>query len=194
MAAPAARNPARELRSRGYLGSKRTLTAQLRASTAQATPPPAPKVREVTGWIVTRPDKNTAEDLAKLRKINDRCPELASVIILTREFAEILVQLHGHDLDAWAERAEASPARELRAFATGLRRDWAAVKAGLTLPYSSGKVEGNVNRIFMWNLICQAMQVKRLLGCWIIGWLVRSGGFRLLAEGGLPSVARVRCR
>jgi transposase len=141
-----------ELRGRGFLGSKRTLrrlTAQFRASVAEATPPPAPKVREVTGWIVTRPDKNTAEDLAKLQRINDRCPELASVTTLTRDFAEMLLQLRGNDLDAWTERAEAGPARELRAFATGLRRDWAAVKAGLTLPYSSGTVEGNVNRIKM---------------------------------------------
>jgi transposase len=30
---------------------------------------------------------------------------------------------------------------------TGLRRDQDAVTAGLTLPYSSGPVEGHVNRI-----------------------------------------------
>jgi transposase len=37
----------------------------------------------------------------------------------------------------------------LRGFAKGLRKDWAAVTAGLTLPYSSGTVEGHVNRIKM---------------------------------------------
>jgi hypothetical protein len=37
----------------------------------------------------------------------------------------------------------------LRGFAKGLRKDWAAVTAGLTLPYSSGAVEGHVNRIKM---------------------------------------------
>jgi transposase len=31
----------------------------------------------------------------------------------------------------------------------GLKRDYQAVLNGLTLPYSSGKVEGNVNRIKM---------------------------------------------
>lgn len=36
---------------------------------------------------------------------------------------------------------------ELQSFAIGIRRDHATVTAGLTLPYSSGKVEGNVNRI-----------------------------------------------
>ena len=52
-------------------------------------------------------------------------------------------------LEAWANQAEASPVSELRCFATGLRKDWAAVTAGLTLPYSSGAVEGHVNRIKM---------------------------------------------
>jgi transposase len=37
----------------------------------------------------------------------------------------------------------------LRSFAVGLTKDHAAVVNGLTLPYSSGAVEGNVNRIPM---------------------------------------------
>ncbi|WP_237104605.1 ISL3 family transposase [Nonomuraea sp. MG754425] len=142
-----------ELRDRGFLGSARTLrrlTAKLRTATVTPARPPAPKIREVTGWIVQSPGKVAAEDLATLDQIAARCPELASVTELTRQFAEMLVHRRGEqDLDDWAARAEASPARELRDFAAGLRRDWAAVKAGLTLPYSSGAVEGNVNRIKM---------------------------------------------
>jgi transposase len=142
-----------ELRERGYLGSGRTLrrlTAKLRTTTVTTAPAPAPKIREVTGWIVQPPSKVAAEDLAKHEQITDRCPELASITKLTRQFAEMLVHRRGeHDLESWAGRAAASPARELRDFVTGLRRDWAAVKAGLTLPYSSGAVEGNVNRIKM---------------------------------------------
>ncbi|ESQ01361.1 putative IS6 family transposase [Streptomyces sp. GBA 94-10 4N24] len=37
----------------------------------------------------------------------------------------------------------------LHAFVNGLERDLAAVTAGLTLPWSSGVVEGHVNRIKM---------------------------------------------
>jgi len=55
----------------------------------------------------------------------------------------------GEHLEAWAGQAEASPVRELRGFAKGLRKDWAAVTAGLTVSYSSGAVEGHVNRIKM---------------------------------------------
>jgi transposase len=35
----------------------------------------------------------------------------------------------------------------LHSFVTGIRRDFDAVTAGLTLPYSSGAVEGHVCRI-----------------------------------------------
>ena len=46
-------------------------------------------------------------------------------------------------------RAEASAVSELRGFSKGLRKDWAAVTAGLTVSHSSGAVEGYVNRIKM---------------------------------------------
>jgi transposase len=37
----------------------------------------------------------------------------------------------------------------LHPFAAGLRRDYDAVRNGLTLPHNSGPVEGHVNRIKM---------------------------------------------
>src|SRR5208283_5399304 len=55
----------------------------------------------------------------------------------------------GEQLDAWIAKASAGDQPDLRSFITGLKRDYQAVLNGLTLPYSSGKVEGNVNRIKM---------------------------------------------
>jgi transposase len=37
----------------------------------------------------------------------------------------------------------------LQRFAHGLRDDYAAVKAGVTLPWSTGPVEGHINRLKM---------------------------------------------
>jgi transposase len=37
----------------------------------------------------------------------------------------------------------------LQRFAQGLRDDYAAVKAGATLPWSNGPVEGHINRLKM---------------------------------------------
>lgn len=58
----------------------------------------------------------------------------------------MITNLTGQHLPAWLNRVEHDGEPELRTFAQGLRRGLAAVTAGLTLPYSSGPVEGNVNR------------------------------------------------
>jgi hypothetical protein len=141
-----------ELRARGYQGSLRTLrrlTATLRRDSAVPARPPAPAVRKVASWILTPPDDLAASDRAALKQITARCDELSATRDLVRDFAAMLCHRRGERLQAWADRAEASPVSELRGFAKGLRKDWAAVTAGLTVPYSSGVVEGHVNRIKM---------------------------------------------
>ena len=141
-----------ELRSRGYQGSLRTLrrlTASLRRDSAVPAPPQAPAVRKVASWILTPPADLAASDRAALKRITARCEELSATRDLVRDFADMLCHRRGKHLGAWADRAEASPISELRGFAKGLRKDWAAVTAGLTLHYSSGAVEGHVNRIKM---------------------------------------------
>ena len=52
-------------------------------------------------------------------------------------------------LHDWLAASRPTTLPALHSFATGIRRDLAAVTAGLTLPYSSGPVEGHVNRIKM---------------------------------------------
>jgi transposase len=141
-----------EIRTRGYRGSARTLrhyTAPLRKATDRPAPPPAPAPKRVAVWILTPPGSLTADDRAALARITGRCAELAATRALVREFADMLCNRHGHKLPGWADKAEGSDIRELRSFAAGLRKDWDAVTAGLTLPYSSGVVEGHVNRIKM---------------------------------------------
>jgi len=47
----------------------------------------------------------------------------------------------------WIEGARDSGIGELQRFAAGLVADHAAVQAGLTLTWSNGQVEGQVNRL-----------------------------------------------
>jgi transposase len=141
-----------ELSDRGYRGSLRTLrrlTAQLRRDTAVPAPPPAPPAKKAASWILTPPGKLADLDRAALAQITARCEELKVTRDLVRSFADMLCHRHGEHLEAWTTQAEASPVSELRGFAKGLRKDWAAVTAGLTVSYSSGPVEGHVNRIKM---------------------------------------------
>ncbi len=53
----------------------------------------------------------------------------------------------GEGLADWLAEADASAVAELRAFAAGLRADEAAVQAGLTEPWSTGPVEGQITRL-----------------------------------------------
>ena len=47
------------------------------------------------------------------------------------------------------QRATTSAVDAMRRFATGLYEDYEAVKAGVTLPWNSGPVEGHINRLKM---------------------------------------------
>ncbi|MFG1970218.1 transposase, partial [Nonomuraea fuscirosea] len=113
----------------------------------QQEPCPPPKPRRVTGWLMTHPDRLDTEEKARLEQILARCPELSNTAGLVRSFATMMTNREGHLLDDWIAAAEAGASPYLAAFATGLRRDHAAVQAGLTLIHSSGAVEGTVNKI-----------------------------------------------
>jgi transposase len=66
-----------------------------------------------------------------------------------RSFADMLTNLRGDHLGTWITAAKQAALPGITGFATGLTSDLDAVTAGLTLPHSSGPVEGNVNRIKM---------------------------------------------
>ena len=51
--------------------------------------------------------------------------------------------------DSWLNRAIEGDLPTLARFAEGLKEDYEAVKAGLTLPWSNGPVEGQINRLKM---------------------------------------------
>ena len=47
----------------------------------------------------------------------------------------------------WLERVSSSGIPALESFASGIHRDYLAVKAAYSLPWSNGQVEGQVNRL-----------------------------------------------
>jgi transposase len=51
------------------------------------------------------------------------------------------------NLGRWLKEAQDSGIAELRSLAVGILRDFDAVRAALTLPYSNGQTEGQVNKL-----------------------------------------------
>jgi transposase len=77
-----------------------------------------------------------------------RCPELALTHQLVQGFAELVCERQGeHVLRQWLDQVTACGIQPLLSFAAGLRKDLAAVAGGVTLPWSSGVVEGHNSRI-----------------------------------------------
>jgi hypothetical protein len=143
-----------ELRTLGFTGSVQTVRRYLpplRASaptTASAVPPkPAvPKPRQVVKWIMTEPGKLDPDEQAQLTDALGGCPHLQATLDHVRNFADLMHKHKGDRLPQWMEHVEADDLPALHSLVAGLRRDIAAVTAGITLPWSCGAVEGNVNR------------------------------------------------
>ncbi|RSM36001.1 ISL3 family transposase, partial [Actinoplanes sp. ATCC 53533] len=142
-----------EIRARGYRGGERTLRRYLinlrGCDQPTLAPPPVPPARDITGWIMRPDGKLTEEHRAELQRLCDLCPDLVTIRDLARGFTDLVRTLGGAHLEAWVKQAEHGAIAEIRSFAAGLRKDWDAVTAGLTMQWSSGAVEGNVNRIKM---------------------------------------------
>ena len=140
-----------EILARGYQGSLRVLRDWL--ATNRTRPAPAisvrvPSARRITAWIMRPGHKLSDDDRADLADARSRCPDLDMVADLARGFAALVRhQGTGQHLDAWIDGARHAGYPEIRGFAAGLVGDRDAVVAGLALPWSSGPVEGQVNRI-----------------------------------------------
>ena len=143
----------REIREQGYRGSRGTVADYLAPfrilGAAPAPTPAAPKVRHVASWMLHHPDDLDDEQRLQLKQVRTACPHLDATANHVTEFAKILTNQGGERLDEWMAAVEADDVPHLHRFVRGLRRDYDAVRNGLTLPHNSGAVEGNINRIKM---------------------------------------------
>jgi len=100
-------------------------------------------------WLVLQRDEQlTIEDAPLLEQLCHH-PALSESISLTQGFLRLVRQRLPDQLDDWIEEAENSSTQSLQRFANGLKDDYDAVKAGLTLEVSNGQVEGQNNRLKM---------------------------------------------
>jgi transposase len=136
-----------------YRGTYTTLRGYLRPFRTAAGPTPAPvrppKVRHIISWILRRYTDLNPDEQNKLNQVRSRCQHLNTLATRVAAFGDMLTGRHGHRLNAWIAAVEADDLPELHSYANGLKRDYDAVRNGLTLPHSSGAVEGQVNRIKM---------------------------------------------
>jgi transposase len=96
-------------------------------------------------------DKLTDDDRVGLKDARARCPDLDALTDLAHGFNQLVRHRAGDRLEEWINQAAQGTFPEIRGFAAGLLKDFDAVRAGLTQHWSSGAVEGNINRVILWN-------------------------------------------
>jgi transposase len=152
----------RELRAKGYKGSPRAIYRYLetlealsfsarKSDSPSGTKPLNPLVtlsaQQATWLFFRRPEDLKPEERETLRQLRQASPHLEAAYYLVETFLQMVRERTGEQLDAWLSAVQASHLEAFESFVTGVQQDKDAVLAGLTLPWSNGPLEGNVNRL-----------------------------------------------
>jgi transposase len=105
-------------------------------------------VRGAAKLLVSDPAKLSEKATNDLRRLREWDAQVDKAYRLTQSFKALVRQRPGQiGLEEWLKAVDLSEVAELIRFGKGLRKDYEAVVAGLTLPYSNAQVEGQVNRL-----------------------------------------------
>jgi transposase len=106
--------------------------------------------RSIT-WLFTRARDELSElEHDQVRQIEKGCSEVKDASEIVRDFSAMVRNRDCLRWEKWLERATAStvpPA--IRRFASTSKKDAAAIKAALSLPWSNGQLEGQINKLKM---------------------------------------------
>jgi transposase len=163
----------RELRAKGYKGSPHGIYRYLETLKASKLAPPKQKsaaklassiqpnalltlsASQATWLFFRKQEDFKPEEQETLRQLRQASPQLEVAYQLVDEFLHMVRERTGEQLDCWLNKVETSQLPAFRTFVRGVQKDKDAVLAGLTLPWSTGPVEGHVNRgIRSLNAVC----------------------------------------
>lgn len=134
--------PTSPRRSRGPRPS-----AQAQAELHQPTSLEHFSARSATWLFLRKQDDLDEKEQEQLRLIREASPRAQTAYQLVTAFMQMLRERTGEQLENWLDKVRQSQLVEFESLVTGIEQDRAAVLAGLTLPYSNGPLEGQINRL-----------------------------------------------
>jgi transposase len=154
---------AREIQAQGFRGSASLVgkltgdwrarlpgpPERVRGKKRQAAPPAKRRLspRHASWLFVKDQQQLTADQRALIERICQTHADLQELYQLGQDFVQMVKQRQARRLAPWLARARKSSSAELQGFASGIKRDYAAVQAALSLPWSQGQVEGQITRL-----------------------------------------------
>ncbi|MBV9689077.1 MAG: ISL3 family transposase [Ktedonobacteraceae bacterium] len=156
----------KEVRARGYTGSQRGIyryletleaSADLSVPPRSAAPPaeagtpsnlPLTLSPQQATWLFFRRKADLKqEELTQLRVLLQASDRAQTTYHLVEQFLHMVRECAGEQLDAWLQEVKASQLVAFTSFVTSIQQDQDAILAGLTLPWSTGPLEGHINRL-----------------------------------------------
>ena len=117
---------------------------------------PLPSAREAA-WMLLQPDDLPDEEKPMVELLRRLSPEVGRARELALSFVGVVKERRVDDLRGWLIEAGRSGVDEFVSFANGITSDLQAVRAAMEYEWSSGQVEGQVQRL---KLIKRAMYVR----------------------------------
>lgn len=142
-----------EIQDQGFKGSIRTVYRFVKSLRQRSLPLPTPSALDRVSvqkaiWLIARPyEKLKADERTDLQALCQASQELAALHTLAQSFGQLVRKRDQHRLGGWMKQVAESRFRDVERFAQGLQRDNEEVLAGLTLVYSNGQVEGQINKL-----------------------------------------------
>lgn len=147
-----------ELKSQGFKGSQSNLRKYLSKFRDQKpehikelinskTKAETPSTRQ-TAWLFgQKPAGRTLIQQAFIDKLFEINPEMKVVHNLAQTFSSMVREKNATALEGFLKDAKNSAIKEFVNFADGLSKEKPSIEAALTLKWSQGQVEGQVNRL-----------------------------------------------
>jgi transposase len=139
---PAPTTPGRYRSSMMERCQKRTL---LQSSVGRTNRAPSPK--RLVWLLLEDPESLGVTERRALEQVLKVSNDATVIYSLIQGFRKMVRHREAEDFDGWLEHALSCGVKDFETFAMGLKREQSAVEAALTLPYSNGQTEGQINRL-----------------------------------------------
>jgi transposase len=121
-----------------------TATKKMRTHAASSSPLSA---REAAWLFACNPQKLRLTQVVKLDRVRRSDEGYETAYQLAQDFRVMVTKRQEGAFHRWLKEARGSGIAELQSLAAGILRDFDAVRAALTLTYSNGQTEGQVNKL-----------------------------------------------
>jgi transposase len=140
----------REIKEQGFTGTASWASRYISGLRKVADEPSfarAPAARRVASLLLCQAETLTADKQAFLAELCQKSVRIRTAWELAQQFLTMVQKRKGRMLGAWMEAVAQSGIEAMRGFVAKLRQDIDAVTNGLTLEWSNGQTEGQVNRL-----------------------------------------------